>query len=412
MSDHHACRSGAGSLTAGRAVLLGLALTLLQLGAVLLVTGRPLRDAYRSLSQWDSKWYARLAEHGYPERMPDRREDMPTVGFFPGYPLAARLVMTLTGLPAPLALPVVAQLACWGFWVYLLLLLGRWQTPLPVAAGCVALVLAHPAAFYLVAGYSESLFLVGVLGFLYWQDVRCPWGWPLAALHGILLTATRIVGIPLVAVPLAVATLDLRRSREPDHRRKWVAAALLGGVAMLGGLSFFAYCRVHFGRWDAYLYAQEHGWNVKPDYLAFFRIETYRIDVPELTEFAVNPNWVSRVFGQLTFVAFLALALVEVRAAKDDAGRWRQRLALYLSAWLMFFVAVTGLTNLRLVSMVRYSFCVHVLLILAVAHLLSSPTRVPVRRPRAIVALAVLVVGSVLLQACLLRLYTSGQWVS
>src|SRR4051812_35923428 len=192
-----------------RLVLVGLALTLLQTLLVAALAGRTTAaDAYLSLYQWDALWYARIAEHGYPDRIPERREDMPSVGFFPGYPLAARGVMTLTGLPSSVAVLLTAQLACWGFWVYLLLFFRRWRTPAPVAAGCVVAVLAHPAAFYLVAGYSESLFLAGVLGFLYWQSSGTRVGWLLAAAHGVLLTATRIVGFPLAVVPLAVAVLD------------------------------------------------------------------------------------------------------------------------------------------------------------------------------------------------------------
>ena len=38
---------------------------------------------------------------------------------------------------------------------------------------CAALlILAHPAAFFLVAGYSESLFLMALLGFVYWSSAE------------------------------------------------------------------------------------------------------------------------------------------------------------------------------------------------------------------------------------------------
>lgn len=400
------CRSTA------RVLLVGLTLTLLQTVAVAAVSGRPtVADAYRSLYQWDSLWYARIAEHGYPDRVPDRPEDMATVGFFPGYPLAARAIMDATGWPASVAVLVAAQFACWGVWVYVLLFFRRWQTPLPVVAGFIVAVLVHPAAFYLVAGYSESLFLFGVLGFLYWQSAGTRTGWLLAAAHGLILTATRIVGFPLVAVPLIVALVDhVRRDADSGPRPGILTAGLLGAVALLGGVAFLVYCQLHIGRWDVYMYAQHAGWGVKPDYLAVLRVETYRFAAPDLSDGTLNPNWLSRVCGPLTVVMFLALALTEARAAAHGS-RWRPRLALYLSAGLMFYIAVSGLASLKLISMVRYTFCVHFVLALAVAHLLSSSAPAP-RRVWAAPALAAAALLGVLLQIQFIRMYTDGQWVA
>jgi len=43
----------------------------------------------------------------------------------------------------------------------------------PAVQICGALLIAaHPAAFFLVAGYSESLFLMALLGFIYWSTAE------------------------------------------------------------------------------------------------------------------------------------------------------------------------------------------------------------------------------------------------
>ena len=99
---------------------------------------------------------------------------MAEVGFFPGYPLSVRVVARATGLPAEAATLAAAQLACVGFWAYVLLWLRRGGVSVPLALATVLLLAAHPSAFFLAAGYSESLFLCATLGFFYWSAVRGP----------------------------------------------------------------------------------------------------------------------------------------------------------------------------------------------------------------------------------------------
>jgi hypothetical protein len=392
----------------------GLAVTLLQTLLVSILAGGPsLADGYRALSQWDSVWYARLAEHGYPDTVPVRQEEMAHVGFFPGYPLFGWLVATLFRLTFHDAILVAAQLACWGFWTYVILFLQRWRVSPAVAVVAAVAVAVHPAAFYLVTGYSESLFLAAVLGFLYWSSVPGRLGWGLAALHGVILTATRIVGLPLVIVPLLIAVASWRTNKNGGWRRG-LAAALLGGVASLGGLLFFAYCQWHLGRWDVYMYSQKAGWGVEPNYLAILTLDIYRIAWPTFHNGLIIPNYLSRVCVPFTVLLFCVLAWLEVRLARQDPERsWRQRLGFYLCGGLMFYIAVSGLANSELVSMIRYTFCVHVMLTLAVAHL-AVKFPLPHRQSKAI-ALAVLSVAAVLSLTCEMMcayLFTHSEWVA
>src|SRR6266478_1825937 len=79
----------------------------------------------------------------------------------------------------------------------------------------------HPAAFFLVAGYSESLFLMALLGFIYWSAAEGSSAKFWAAVHGIVMSATRIVGIVCAAFPLvhSVFQTGWRGLLEP---REWL----------------------------------------------------------------------------------------------------------------------------------------------------------------------------------------------
>jgi hypothetical protein len=163
------CPTAAASLrSATQVLLLGLTLTLVQTATVAALTGRStVADAYHALYQWDSVWYVRSRSKAIPTAFPSAGEDMPTVSFFrlpsrPRGPGQLRAAGAHCGAGRSTTCLV-------GFWVYLLLFLRRWQTPLPVAVGCVLAILAHPAAFYLVAGYRVAVPLRRAR-FLYWQS--------------------------------------------------------------------------------------------------------------------------------------------------------------------------------------------------------------------------------------------------
>jgi hypothetical protein len=386
----------------GTVLVVAFLLTLAQVVMASLVGG------YRGLHQWDSHWYARIAAEGYPDRLPREREHMAEVGFFPGYPLAVRLVARATGMPVEQATLAASQLAAWGVWAYVLLFLRRGRVPAALAVAAVLLLAAHPSAFFLVAGYSESLFLCATLGFLYWSNVGGRTGWLIAALHGFVMTATRIVGLPLAAVPLLLALVWAGR--------RWgdiVRAGLLCGVASLGALAFFVFCQWQYGRWDAYMYAQVAGWGVAPDYLAVFKASCYRPGLALLLpDGALNPNALSRWALPLTVLLFGGLLLAESRLGRgtDSQGR-RQRAGLILAAGVMFYIAASGTAFSGFIGLLRYSYCAHVALVLAAAHLLGQVPAVRELAWRALLVLA-LAVPSAVIQLLLIGQFTHGQWVA
>src|SRR5205814_10410862 len=125
--------------------------------------------------------------------------EVSNVAFFPAYPAVAAALRYAFNLETDTALLVTAQAAAWGFWSYFFLFCERWNlSPGLQTLGALS-VLAHPASFFLIAGYSESLFLMALLGFIYWSSARGRGAWFCAAVHGVLMSGTRIVGIPCAA---------------------------------------------------------------------------------------------------------------------------------------------------------------------------------------------------------------------
>ena len=86
---------------------------------------------------------------------------------------------------------------------------------------------------------------MSLLGFIYWSGARSRAAPFLAGLHGLLLTATRITGLPLVVYPVLHAWLNA--PREAGRRRntaRLLAALAVGMFAALGAVLFFLYCQV------------------------------------------------------------------------------------------------------------------------------------------------------------------------
>jgi hypothetical protein len=388
----------------GRATVLGgaIVLTLTQVAFVSLGAGD-----YRGLQQWDANWYAHLAERGYPDELPRERERMAEVGFFPGYPLAVRLVARTTGLPVGTATLLTAQLAACGVWAYVLLFLRRGRVPAPLALAAIIVLMAHPAAFFLMAGYSESMFLCAALGFLYWSNVRGPAGWWLAGLHGIVMTGTRIVGLPVAACPLLMALVML-------SWRDVIRTALLAGVASVGGMGFFAFCQWQYGRWDAYLYAQVAGWQVTPDYLALFKLYAYRPALALLhPDGTINGDALSRWAVPVTMLLFGLVLLSELRWGRNTTAERRpDRVGLILAATVMFYIAVSGTAGSGFVGLVRYSYCAQVGLGLAAAELLAHAPVLRKRARRALPLILALAALLMMVQLMLVRSFTQGEWVA
>ena len=153
-------------------------------------------------ARWDSVWYLDIAHHGYREGV--------SAAFFPLYPLASRVVgfafgsSLVGGLVVSLAASVVALAA-----LHRLALIELGDR---AARATVALVACFPAAVFLSAVYSESLFLALSVGAVLAARTG-RWGW--AGALGGLAAMTRSAGVVLL-VPLVLLWWSTTSRRPRD----------------------------------------------------------------------------------------------------------------------------------------------------------------------------------------------------
>ncbi len=354
-------------------LLPSLALTGLQIFLISLWSeGDDYASIFRGLIQWDSHWYLGIVRRGYQFVGFDKiAYEQSNVAFFPGYPLAVAAISRLLGVDPELGLYLTAQLSCWLMWSYLFLFYRRWQIPTLGQVLASLIILVYPSSFYLVVGYSESLFMASLLGFFHWSACLHSMGAALlAGIHGLAMSATRIVGLPVALVPLL-------RLGEGSRRWFWTAGAVV--LALSGGLSFFLYCQLRFGRWDLYMEMQRYFTGVKANYRALFQASTYGLS-PERWQVLLSPSaplqdpglWsdaLSQLFVSITLGSLVVTGLLDgwsVLAGKSR--RWRERLEFHLAAWAMFYIAVAGMSPLGQRSLIRYCLPVHIVQVLALLH--------------------------------------------
>jgi len=400
-----------------RPLLAGLILTLLQLAMAvgLLAPEGSASNRYSTLLQHDSYWFMNIVDRGYKTIVPPidhKAMEVSNVAFFPAYPAIAALFRYGFNIDTGTALLIAAQLAAWGFWSYFFLFCKRWDIS-PALQVCGALlILAHPAAFFLVAGYSESLFLMALLGFIYWSgaDGRAAKVW--AALHGIVMSATRIVGIVCAAFPVVRSVFlsgwkGLRKPGTLFHQN--APAICLTAMATLGALAFFLYCQLRWGHWDIYMLTQAASWGIVPDYLAVFKPSSYRWLVPALND----PTEASQMSMTLGAVLFVGIALCALLPVLRRQGGLPIRAGIYFCAAAIYYLSVSGVACVDMESMLRYEFSVHALIVLALLNFLRQFRTPPVLvRAFGIAAVAVLSAAGLCVQGWYVWNFTRGNWVA
>src|SRR6266496_253191 len=398
-------------LTAGLTVkLLQLAMTL-----ALLAHEEPISLRYSTLVQHDSAWFTNIIDRGYQTIVPPidhKVMEVSNIAFFPAYPAIARLFRDALQIDTTTAMLITAQLAAWGFWSYFFLFCQRWNVS-PALQICGALLIAaHPAAFFLIAGYSESLFLMALLGFIYWSTTE---GWAAkfwAGVHGIVMSATRIVGIVCAAFPIVRSVFQggwRGLVEAPKRLREYSSAIGMTVVAACGGIAFFVYSQLRWGHWDIYMLTQAAGWGIVPDYLAVFKPSSYRWLVPALN----NPTEASQISMTLGALLFGVIALCELLPAVRRLAGWPTRVGIYFCAAVIYFISVSGVACVGMESMLRYEFCVHALIVLAVLNFLGQLHKSPIFLRAFGMAAAVLVGAAGLsVQGWYVWNFTRGNWVA
>jgi hypothetical protein len=361
---------------------------------------------YRRLNEFDSIHYLSIAENGYIQsgNTPSQQSIYSykdNEGFFPGYPYTARLISFL-GIPPDIALLLVAQLFTWITWFYLLLILRRNQVEWGSRASIVATLIAFPATLYLVTGYAESTFIANMLGMIYWYgESKRPdlskrsqlFFVTLSALHGMWMTATRLVGLPLALYPLLVESVAALRRKKPQ----WLNGLLVATVTPLGGLLYFAYLDFAFGRWDYYFFIQKSGWFLQSDLKSIFQFSAYfqnawAYDLVHIADVAI-------VLGMTTYLLVLMYRLLR----QQNFLKFTPLLYMCLA---LFYIPFVTMYLRRMEGMVRY-----VLPSLFLVAVILAENRTPPSRPRTIWE-PVLLVISLWVQYLLMSAFLHGYWVA
>lgn len=397
-------------------ISLGFLVTLWQVIFALSAIGGPLEKRYKALSQWDGGWYRLIILEGY--HAPPIEEwtwnSFGTVGFFPGFAFSAKALHSL-GLHTDVAMPLAAQFYAWIMWSYWFVILKRWKLSVWVIAGATMLVVSHPAAFFLVASYSESMCLAGFLGFLIWSPVKSRWGSIIAILHGFALTTSRIVGAPIALLPI-VQKVCAKGESDPS----WGRSLLMVAGASLGIGSFFLFCHIRFGHWDMYQKTQEMNWQVKPNYECVIDRGLYdpRFLGRSLRDYVAQYDLGTELDATgyfqtgIGFWFFPIVALCEGIALIRGKTGWRQRLPLWFAATAFFYLAAVAHRERHFGSVTRHYFVPLIPTMLALCHVLSG-YRLSQKWLWVLIPIVVLVIGVALFyQHRIQNDYLNGFWIA
>jgi len=209
-------------------------------------TVRPVQPSWDIIelhNRWDAYWYLDIAQNGYYLR---GDKDIANVVFFPLYPLLVRMLGPLAGGNLVLAGWILSSVFL-GLAVCLLTRLTQEFHPEIDPLLPTAFLLVFPAAFFLNAVYSESLFLFLSLSTVLWALRR---NFFLASVCAALASATRIAGV-FLCVLLVVEFVQANGWRALLTRRAWPLA-----WAPAGALAFFVYHWIAFGDFFLYLRVQ------------------------------------------------------------------------------------------------------------------------------------------------------------
>ncbi len=213
-------------------------------------TPNALWDAF---ARYDAGWYHGIASKGYVYGAGGRNN----LAFFPLYPMTMRAGGTLLGSRQEdfyFAGVVVSWLAFAAAMV-VLYKLARLYLDERAAMRSLLYAAIFPFAYFFGMVYSESLFLLGLVGSAYAFRTR-QWAW--GALAGAAMTATRVTGV--MAVP-GLAWIAWQAAGE--NRRDRVLAAIAVAGTLLGIGAYCVYNYVVSGTPFAWYDAITH-WNYAP----------------------------------------------------------------------------------------------------------------------------------------------------
>ena len=339
--------------------------------------------------QWDTISYLGIAIRGY---RPDA-----SIAFMPLYPFLIRYTAPLFAGNYLLGALVLSTIFCV---VALILLYELFATyyPVTIARQAVVMFLTFPTAFFLLAGYTESLFLVLVLAFWIFAR-RKQWLW--AGLCAGLASLTRLQGVILsgVMVWMMLASLAERPAESPAGQIRQVFSVLKSGrEKLINSVKPTAWLAVMIpplfaAAYQIWLKLSGYG-TISGALQTYWRLRT----VPPWTGFLLFLQRLpSRHFNYMDWID-LALFIVILIASLIGLRQLDPAFSLYV--WLTIAVLFTrGTPPHLLASYSRY--------FLALFPLFLLPARLPLKYQR----ISILIV-SFSLHILLVSIFLWGSWVA
>ena len=367
-------------------IILGLFAFLIQLSLILLICPeKTLSGAWFSLaSHWDSEWYEAIAQYGYMNTSFPQSSGLRTanVVFFPGYPYLARFLILAFGIKAKVALLLVSQTATLLFWCLFFHIVRMVSWGKQLAA--TLLIALFPTSWFMFVGYSESVFMLSACLMLWAATER---HWILSSMSGVVMTATRLIGLPVLIAPLLafiITQFSPLKLRSQNNNNLLILKQLKPFVMLLffgslGCVLFLLYCLVAFRSWHLYFDMERFFWSGTADPLFLFKLPTwlppplgYSLDyAPPLNNsyavffpfqfFRVAAYTFSEALVPIfmwLFVFYLLGLLRKLKQIDQSSFTW------FLAAFLVFLITCFSLSTRHYESMSRCLFPVWVFFVI------------------------------------------------
>jgi hypothetical protein len=195
-------------------------------------------------ARWDTGWYVGIAAEGYSYIPSAGAQQQQNIAFFPAFPMSMRYLSVLFGRQVLWTGVLISLVSFFLALTYFLRLARTLLKNEEQAVTAVMLLAAYPFAVFFSAAYTESLFLLTLLGAVYHFHVQQWWR---AAMWGFVCGLTRPNGalLSVVLALMVVAPLwDSARRRIAIPEAGWrpiMLRMLVAASPGLGMLTFSAF---------------------------------------------------------------------------------------------------------------------------------------------------------------------------
>ncbi len=169
-------------------------------------------------ARWDTGWYLTIALEGYsyiPRAGTDHQQN---IAFFPAFPMSMRYLSVLFGRQVLWTGVGISLVSFFLALTYFLRLARNLLKNEEQAVTAVMLLAAYPFAVFFSAAYTESLFLLTLMGAVYHFHAQQWWR---AAIWGFLCGLTRPNGSLLSVVLALMAAAELARAAGGSDTALW-----------------------------------------------------------------------------------------------------------------------------------------------------------------------------------------------